>query len=313
MMENGKRYGHAPRADSQGHIYYEEGGNPAGRPVFFFHGGSANMLEADAFFKGFDLDRHRLIFPHRRGLGGSKGSLRNVLYHEQLEDMDALRAHLGIKDRKFDLFGWSAGATLALMYGQKHPAQTGNIYLYGAWMSTHAEFADMFGELAAKNPQGWKNFLKFCKLPPETETGVSSVRAVLADFGKAFEVNPRKGILTFQFLESAAGATTPEKLEKEFQRLPDARFRGWMSFGRQLRESYGLAEGELAQGMEKLRDHKIVALFGERDEVVPVPLARSFLEKAGCRNITIETIPAQGHDPHFPIVQQYIRRFTPPS
>lgn len=313
MRDDRKKGGYAPRADGAGQIYYEERGNPAGKPVLFFHGGSANLLETDAFSQGFDADQYRLIFPHRRGLGNSGGSLRSVLYHEQLEDMDSLRTHLGIEDKKFDVFGWSAGATLALLYGQKHPAQVENLYLYGAWMSTDAEFADMFEGFADKNPQGWKNFLKFSKLPPETGTDESSMRKVLENFGKAFEVNPRKGILTFRFLESAAGQTTPEALDKEFQRLPDSKFRGWMSLGRQLRESYGLAAGELAQGMEKLRDHKIVAFFGAQDKVVPVSLARAFLENAACRNVTIETIPAQGHDPHTPVVQRHIRRLTDPS
>ena len=111
--------GYLPLGD--GHrMYWEQVGNPRGRPALFLHGGPGAGAGA-VHRRFFDPTIWRTVIYDQRGAGRSTplGDLRANTTQHLIEDIEALRKFLGIE--RFVLFGGSWGSTLAIAYGQAHP------------------------------------------------------------------------------------------------------------------------------------------------------------------------------------------------
>ena len=94
-------------------IYYEECGNPNGKPVVFLHGGPGGGGSEDVR-RFFDPSLYRIIIFDQRGCGRSKphGCLENNTTWDLVSDIEKIRTKLDIK--KWMVFGGSWGSTLAL-------------------------------------------------------------------------------------------------------------------------------------------------------------------------------------------------------
>ena len=80
-------------------IYYEESGNPDGKPAVFVHGGPGGGTDAK-MRSFFDPKRYRIILFDQRGCGKSRPNaslVDNTTWH-LVEDMEKLREHLGIEE-----------------------------------------------------------------------------------------------------------------------------------------------------------------------------------------------------------------------
>jgi hypothetical protein len=111
-------------------IYYEESGNPKGKPAVFVHGGpGAGANETSRQF--FDPKRYRIVLFDQRGCGRSRphASLQDNTTWHLVADMEQLRRHLGVE--RWLVFGGSWGSTLALAYSQTHPAAVSELVLRG--------------------------------------------------------------------------------------------------------------------------------------------------------------------------------------
>jgi len=106
-------------------IYYEESGNPDGKPVVFLHGGPGGGSDPKQR-RFFHPEKYRIILYDQRGCGKSTpyASLEENTTWDLVEDTEKLRAHLGID--KWQVFGGSWGSTLALAYAEKHPRPAPN-------------------------------------------------------------------------------------------------------------------------------------------------------------------------------------------
>ncbi|MDP9064907.1 MAG: alpha/beta fold hydrolase, partial [Pseudomonadota bacterium] len=96
-------------------IYYEECGNPAGKPALFLHGGPGAGSDRRAR-QFFDPQHYRIVIFDQRGCGRSRPSaslIENTTWH-LVADIERLRKHLGIE--RWLVFGGSWGSTLALAY-----------------------------------------------------------------------------------------------------------------------------------------------------------------------------------------------------
>ncbi len=125
-------------------VYWEEAGNPLGRPTLFVHGGPGVGCSAQDR-RWFDPQRYRIVLFDQRGAGRSRPlgqTSANTTAH-QLRDMEALRQHLGIA--QWLLFGGSWGATLALAYAQQHPQRVWALVLRGVFTATAAEVLALYG------------------------------------------------------------------------------------------------------------------------------------------------------------------------
>lgn len=143
-------------------IYWEECGNPDGIPVLFLHGGPGAGLSPQ-HRRFFDPQRYRVILFDQRGAGKSTplGEWRNNTTQLLIEDIETLRTRFGIA--QWLVFGGSWGSTLALAYGQAHPAACLGFVLRGIFLCTQAEidwfiegvrwfYPDLYEEFAAPIP-----------------------------------------------------------------------------------------------------------------------------------------------------------------
>ncbi len=111
-------------------IYYEQCGNPHGKPVVFLHGGPGGGIEP-RHRRFFDPAAYRIVLFDQRGCGRSTpyASLVDNTTGHLVSDIEALREHLGIE--RWQVFGGSWGSTLALAYAQRHRERVTEMVLRG--------------------------------------------------------------------------------------------------------------------------------------------------------------------------------------
>lgn len=114
-------------------VFYEESGNPKGKPALFVHGGPGGGSDA-AQRRFWDPSRYRIVLFDQRGCGKSTphASLDANTTPHLIADMEMLREHLAIP--KWQLFGGSWGSTLALAYAEKHPERVSELILRGIFL-----------------------------------------------------------------------------------------------------------------------------------------------------------------------------------
>jgi proline iminopeptidase len=142
-------------------LYYEESGNPEGKPVVFLHGGPGGGT-SPAMRRFFDPQRYRIVLFDQRGCGKSRphaSLVENTTWH-LVSDIEQLRLHLGLE--RWQVFGGSWGSTLALAYAQRHPERVTELVLRGIFLLRRSEI-DWFYQhetgAAALFPDLWEGFL----------------------------------------------------------------------------------------------------------------------------------------------------------
>lgn len=148
------------RVSDEHELYYEECGNPQGKPAVFVHGGPGAGCDLRAR-RFFDPDAYRIILFDQRGCGRSRPQaslIDNTTWH-LVADMEKLRKHLGID--KWLVFGGSWGSTLALAYSQTHPQRVSEIVVRGIFMLSQFELRWFYQEGAsALFPDYWQNYVE---------------------------------------------------------------------------------------------------------------------------------------------------------
>lgn len=140
-------------------IYYEECGNPKGKPAVFVHGGPGAGCDSRAR-SFFDPDAYRIILFDQRGCGRSRphaSLVDNTTWH-LVDDMEKLRSHLDVE--RWLVFGGSWGSTLGLAYAQTHPTRVSEIVLRGIFTLSQFELRWFYQEGAsALFPDRWEHYL----------------------------------------------------------------------------------------------------------------------------------------------------------
>jgi proline iminopeptidase len=145
-------------------IYYEECGNPAGKPCVVLHGGPGGAINT-TMRRFFDPSRWRVALFDQRGCGKSRpnASLQDNTTWTLVEDIERLRKRLGVQ--KWTVFGGSWGSTLALAYAIKHPDRVENLILRGVFLLTDRELAWFYQDGASMIfPDAWERFC--APIPP---------------------------------------------------------------------------------------------------------------------------------------------------
>jgi len=129
-------------------IYFEESGNPKGKPAVFLHGGPGAGTDPK-MRRFFDPKRYRIVLLDQRGSGKSKphASLEENTTWDLVKDIEKIRVHLGID--KWLVFGGSWGSTLAIAYAETHPDRVTEIILRGIFLLRRSEL-----EWFYQNPLG---------------------------------------------------------------------------------------------------------------------------------------------------------------
>jgi proline iminopeptidase len=146
-------------------VYYEQCGNPRGKPVVFLHGGPGAGCNAKCR-RFFDPAHYRIVLFDQRGCGRSTpyAELAGNTTWDLVADIETLREHLGIE--RWQVFGGSWGSTLALAYAQKHPDRVTELVLRGIFMLRRWELEWFYQHgCDAIFPDAWEDFL--APIPPE--------------------------------------------------------------------------------------------------------------------------------------------------
>lgn len=146
-------------------IYFEESGNPRGKPVVFLHGGPGGGTDPKQR-RFFDPARYRIVLFDQRGCGKSTphASLEDNTTWHLVGDMEALRAELGIE--RWQLFGGSWGSTLALAYAETHPERVTELVLRGIFLITRRELEWFYQRGTSELfPDAWERYL--AEIPAE--------------------------------------------------------------------------------------------------------------------------------------------------
>jgi len=150
-------------------LYYEQCGNPNGKPAIVVHGGPGGGCVA-SYRQYFDPVVYRIVMFDQRGAGRSTPHAEleeNTTWH-LVEDMETIRKHLGIENWTV-VFGGSWGSTLSLAYAQTHPERVKSLVLRGIFTLRRRELEFFYQEGSSwVFPDAWDQYLEPI---PEEERG----------------------------------------------------------------------------------------------------------------------------------------------
>ena len=149
-------------------IYYEQYGNPNGKPVLFLHGGpGAGFSNSHKAF--FDSKIFRVIFFDQRGSGRSipYAETDNNNTESLISDIERLRVFLKIEN--WYLFGGSWGSTLALLYGIYFPQRCLGFILRGIFLGTIDEINWFLYDIRKFFPEAYEKFITHVPLIHRTK------------------------------------------------------------------------------------------------------------------------------------------------
>jgi len=248
-------------------IYWEESGNPTGKPAVFLHGGPGGGSDPKVR-RFFHPDKYRIVVFDQRGCGKSTpyASLEANTTWDLVSDIEKLRTHLGID--RWQVFGGSWGSTLALAYAETHPDRVTELVLRGIFLLRKKEIDWFYQEGASiLFPDAWEPYLAHI---PEAERG----DLVTAYHKRLTSDDPAVRLAAAKIWSGWEGATS--KL------LPDAAFTGHyeedefaLAFAR-IEAHYFVNRGffgvddQLLRDAGKIRDIPGVIVQGRYDVVCPI-------------------------------------------
>ncbi len=176
-------------------IYFEECGDPQGKPVLMVHGGPGGGSNP-TMRRYHDPAHYRIILFDQRGCGRSTpyASLEDNTTWHLVADMEQLRTHLGIE--RWQLCGGSWGSTLSLAYAETHPGRVTELILRGIFTIRQSELKWFYQEGCSwLYPDAFQAYL--APIPPVERSDMiaayhtrltSSDRAVRLEAARAWSV-----------------------------------------------------------------------------------------------------------------------------
>ncbi len=284
-------------------LYFEQCGNPHGKPVVVLHGGPGSGINP-MLRRLHDPKAYRIILFDQRGCGRSTpyGSLeKNTTWH-LVADIEALRVHLGIA--RWQVFGGSWGSTLALAYAEAHPDRVTELVLRSIFTLRKSEigwfyhfgaseiFPDAFEALVAPIPEDERHDLIAAYYRRLTDPD-EAVQRTAARTWAQWEGR------TLSLIENPARAESygTDKNARAFARIECHYF---------LHGGFLRTETQLLDDADRIRHIPTTIVHGRYDVVTPL---RNAWDLAGALpNATLDIIPDAGHAVSEPgIVDRLVR------
>ena len=143
-------------------IYYEQCGNPQGKPALGLHGGPGSGC-GPGMRRYFDPARYRLVLFDQRNCGrstphagGPQVDLSANTTAHLLGDIERLREHLGVD--RWLVFGGSWGCVLGLVYAERHPQRVSEMVMMGLATGRRVETDLLTRGLSVLFPDAWQRF-----------------------------------------------------------------------------------------------------------------------------------------------------------
>jgi proline iminopeptidase len=258
-------------AVGDGHeIYYEQSGNPTGKPALFVHGGPGGGGDVNAR-RFFDPSGYRIVVFDQRGSGRSRphASLEaNTTWH-LVADIERLRRRLGID--RWLVFGGSWGSTLALAYAQTHPTAVSELVLRGIFLLRQLELS-WFYQFGAGLlfPEQWQKYR--APIPPDERHDLLGAfhRRLLGD-DRAVQLEAARA---WSQWEGATSSLLPNpKREDEFGTPEFALALARIEAHYFVNRGFFSHENQLLDGVAKIRSIPAVIVHGRYDVVCPIDTA----------------------------------------
>ena len=276
--------------DARHRIYYEQCGNPDGKPVVILHGGPGAGCSAK-MRRFHDPARYRIVLFDQRGAGRSTphADLVGNTTWDLVADIEALREHLGIA--RWQVFGGSWGSTLALAYAEAHPSRVTELVVRGIFMLRRWELEWFYQEGASRLfPEAWDQYLQAI---PDVERGdlISAYHRRLTSSDEATRLAAARA---WSVWEASTSLLLPDEAFIDSHR--DAHFA--LSFAR-IESHYFVhggffdVEDQLLRDAHRLRGIPGVIVHGRYDVVCPIRNAWD-LHKAWPDSRMVVS-PAAGH------------------
>ena len=273
-------------------LYYEQCGNPNGKPVVFLHGGPGAGLIPD-YRRFFDPDAYHVILFEQRGAGRSTphASLDDNTTWHLVQDIETIREQFGIE--QWLVFGGSWGSTLSLAYAETHPERVRGLVLRGIFLCRPKEIRWFYEDsqgASAIFPDNWEEYVRMI---PEDERGdminayyrrlTSDDESVRLDAAKAWAV-----------WEASALKLLPDKsLIEEFAEADKALAVARIECHYFVNNCFFETDNYLLEHVDRIRHIPAVIVHGRYDVVCPAmnawDLHRAWPEAK------LEIIPDAGH------------------
>ena len=271
-------------------IYYEQSGNPQGKPVVFLHGGPGGG-SLPIFRQYFDPAKWRIVIFDQRGCGRSTphAELRENTTWDLVSDIETLRSHLRIS--QWVVSGGSWGSTLSLAYSQTHPDRCLGLILRGIFLLRRKEILWFYQEGASYLfPDAWEDYLQPIPLDERADLLSAFYRRLTSDDAQIRQEAAR----AWSVWEGTTSRLIPDP--KSQSRFADAEFAD--AFAR-IECHYFINRGflepddQLLQNCDRIRHLPTVIVQGRYDVVCPMTSAWD-LHKA-LPDAELVVVPDAGH------------------
>lgn len=255
------------QVDERHSLYYEQCGNPQGKPVVMIHGGPGGGC-SDNMRRFHDPQKYRIILLDQRGAGRSKPHadlVDNTTWH-LVADLERLREHLGVT--RWQVFGGSWGSTLALAYAERHPQVVTELILRGIFMLRRWELEWFYQEGASRlYPDAWQHYLKPIPLVERADL-ISAYHRRLTSDERAVRVAAARAWSVWE------GATSFLHQDPHFMQAHDADDFA-LAFARIechyfVNGGFFEVEDQLLRDVDRIRHIPTVIVHGRYDVVCPI-------------------------------------------
>lgn len=286
-------------------IYWEESGNPSGKPVVFVHGGPGGGV-SPATRGFFNPEQYRIIQFDQRGCGKSRphACLEENTTWDLIADMEKIRKMLKIE--QWLVFGGSWGSTLALAYAQKHPNRVTELVLRGIFLLRDKELKWFYQEGASRLfPDAWAPYRDFI---PEDERHdmmaayqkrlLSDDEALRLEAAKRWSVWEGSTCHMFPDLKHIGETADPE-FALAFSRIENHYF---------MNKGFFVSENQLLENIDTIRHIPTVIIQGRYDVVCPMETAYELHQVFP--EADFQVIPDAGHSAFEPSIADALIKAT---
>jgi proline iminopeptidase len=276
-------------------IYWEECGNPSGKPAVFLHGGPGGGIQPKVR-QLFDPTRYRIVLFDQRGCGQSRphasepgADLSTNTTWDLVADIERLRKYRSIE--QWQVFGGSWGSALALAYAEQHPNRVTELILRGIFTLRRSELDFYYnGGAGQLFPERYEMFLEPLGGRSFAGDAIAAYHDLLFDpdpalhgpAGVAWSTWEAATITLEQDLNLIAEFSDPT-FALAFARIENHYFyhRGWFS------------EGQLIANADRLADIPGVIIQGRYD--IATPAVTAYDLHLAWQNAEFTIAPVAGH------------------